>query len=689
MKRLVMVIFVVVGSCFAEETNQASLRMPEVVVTATRSETPAFDLPYATQSLSRDVIQDEQMSRTLPEALREIPSVMIQKTAYGQGSPYIRGFTGFRTLMLVDGIRLNNSTFRDGPNQYWSTVDPFSLQRLEVVKGPGSVLYGSDAIGGTVNAITLDAPDTLAARTCYRFASAEDSHIGRGEAGTGNQQVGITVGATYKAFGDLNDQPKTGYDEWNVDTKAEYRFHPDSKLVLGYQHASQNDVWRTHRTIYGIPWEGTTIGTDKQLSYDQWRDLVYLQYRALKLSPLLESLTVSVSFQQQDELLWRIKNNNTQQKQGVNVGTPGFWVQAQTPGPLGTWTCGLEYYHDIVDSYGYNYNAVGTLTSTDIQGPVADDASYDLFGAFVQDEIPLNSRLKFIVGGRYTFAGVDANKVRNPVTGGVMSLSDSWNSVVGSGRFIYQLDKQDRWHLFAGVSQGFRAPNLSDLTRLDIARSGEIETAAPGLRPEQFVTGEIGLKTRHDRFSAELAYYYTDIHDMIIRAPTGNIVLGALEVTKRNAGNGYLHGVELSGRYEFAPQWSAFGWFSWMDGEVDSYPTSAPLTERKPLSRLMPASGQIGLRWEQPKPRLWIEAVCLMAAAQHELSPDDERDTQRIPPGGTPGYGVFTVRGGWQINKYASLSVALENLLDKDYRIHGSGINEPGRNFILTADLRF
>ena len=87
------------------------------------------------------------------------PSVMVQKTGYGQGSPYLRGFTGFRTLMMVDGIRLNNSTFRDGPNQYWNTVDPWSVARYEAVMGPASVLYGSDAVGGAVNALSFAPPD--------------------------------------------------------------------------------------------------------------------------------------------------------------------------------------------------------------------------------------------------------------------------------------------------------------------------------------------------------------------------------------------------------------------------------------------------------------------------------------------------------------------------------------------------
>jgi len=86
---------------------------------------------------ARELIENRQV-RTLAEALRELPGVMVQKTGHGQGSPYIRGFTGLRTLFLIDGIRLNNSTFREGPNQYWNTVDPFSV--LDVSRRSKSVL---------------------------------------------------------------------------------------------------------------------------------------------------------------------------------------------------------------------------------------------------------------------------------------------------------------------------------------------------------------------------------------------------------------------------------------------------------------------------------------------------------------------------------------------------------------------
>ncbi|MBM3859100.1 MAG: TonB-dependent receptor [Verrucomicrobia bacterium] len=689
-RTLIVVLMFVASAVAAVAQTNLPARLPEVVVTATRSESMAFDLPHSTLSLSRDVIQDEHLSRTVPEALREVPGVMIQKTAHGQGSPYIRGFTGFRTLMLIDGIRLNNSTFRDGPNQYWNTVDPFSVERLELVKGPSSVLYGSDAIGGTVNALTLAPPDHLSGRAYYRFASAEDSHTGRAEGGGKAGPFSLLAGVSVKSYGDLNDQPKTGYDEWDTDLKAEYRISDSHKLVAAWQHVVQDDAWRTHRTIYAVPFHGTAIGAEREVIYDQKRDLAYLQYHADDIGGVVDSFKLSGSYQFQGEDMNRLRSNYRRELSVVDVHTMGLSAQLVSPSPVGTWTYGVEFYRDWVNSGQTTYNSNGTLRAVSYQGPVADDATYDLFGLYVQNELDITARWKLIVGGRYTFAGVDAGKVSNTVTQTRMSISDEWHSGVGSGRVIYQLDEKNHWHIFAGVSQGFRAPNLSDLTRFDVARGGtEGEVPSPGLRPEQFITGEIGLKTRYDKFEAELSYYYSAIEDMIVRAPTGNMIdPTTYEVIKRNADSGYLHGIELSARYRFLPQWSVFGWVSWMEGKVDGYPTSSATAQTEYLSRVMPLSGEIGVRWETENRRFWAEAVTLMADTADKLASGDLTDN-RIPPGGTPGYAVFTVRGGWRINQYANLTVALENIADKDYRVHGSGVNEPGRNFIVAADVRF
>jgi len=686
---------------FAEERAaepRALARLDPVVVTATRRERSLFDAPaMADVVTSLDI--DEHMYRTTPEALRDIPGIMVQKTGHGQGSPYIRGFTGFRNLLLIDGIRLNNSVFRDGPNQYWNTVDPYSILRLEVIKGPSSVLYGSDAIGGTVNAITKG-PSTYGegfgygGRGYYRVSSAENSHTVRAELSTSwDHELGFYGGGSYKHYGDLisggGRQPQTGYEEFDADFKAEYFLTPDARLIVAHQRVNQNDAWRTHRTIFGQSFEGTTVGDEQRRVLDQDRDLTYAQLHAVDLGGLVDAARFSVSFHSQSEERDRVRADGRRDIQGFDADTLGAWAQFESASPIGEWTYGVEFYRDYVDSYRRDFDAAGNLTGVGIQGPVADDAIYDLIGVYAQDDIQMNDTLNLIVGARFNYARANADEVEDPETGSRISIDQDYNSFVGSVRFVQRLDEQDRWNLFGGVSQGFRAPNLSDLTRLDTARSNEIETPSPDLDPEHFVSYELGLKTRHEDFAAQASYHYTDITDMIIRQPTGAIVDGDNEVTKRNAGDGYVQGVELEASWRFHPQFTAFGWFAWLDGEVDTFPTAAPVSVREPIDRLMPPTAQLGLRWDAPERDVWIESVLTLADEADRLSTRDESDTQRIPPGGTPGYAVLSFRGGWRINNNISLTAALENVTDEDYRIHGSGVNEPGINFVLGIEGRF
>jgi len=706
--------FLVLGAlslrCAAPATADAPEPVPaegrpivlqEVVITATRTEKQTFDVPETVAVLDAEDLQTRRLARTVPEALREVPGVLVQKTSHGQGSPYIRGFTGFRTLFLIDGIRLNNAVFRDGPNQYWNTVDPLTVQRLEVVKGTGSVLYGSDAIGGTVNALTRSF-DPIAvdrgwqARLYYRYAGAEDAHVARGEVGAApGGALRIFAGASWKDFGDVRGgrelglQPKTGYDELDGDVKIEYRFANDARLVFAHQQVEQDDAWRTHKTIYAQSWQGTEVGNEKRRSLDQRRRLTYLQYHGHDLAPAVDGLTASLSWHAQEEEQFRIKADDKSDRQGFDVGTLGAWIQAETASPVGLWTYGAEWYRDDVSSFLKKYAVDGSLSSVAIQGPVADDATYDLAGLFVQDDVALIDGVDLIVGGRYTYARAEAERFQDPVTGDASSLAKSWDTVVGSARLLWAVDQADHWHLFAGLSQEFRAPNLSDLTSSVEARSDEQEIPATDLDPERFLSGEVGVKARFARAAVEVSYFYTAIDGMIIRAPTGRVTDGGLrEVTKLNSGDGFVHGIELGGSLGLPGDLTAFGTFAWLEGEVDTFVTSDSPAVRAPISRLMPPTASGGLRWEPAGRPGWLEALVTVAGEADRLSPSDRNDTQRIPPGGTPGYVVATVRGGLEIRDDLTLSAAVENITDEDYRIHGSGQNEPGTNFVIGLDWR-
>jgi hemoglobin/transferrin/lactoferrin receptor protein len=257
-------------------------------------------------------------------------------------------------------------------------------------------------------------------------------------------------------------------------------------------------------------------------------------------------------------------------------------------------------------------------------------------------------------------------------------------------RGVVRLDRADRSNLFVGVSEAFRAPNLSDLTRFDLAEGGQIETPAPGLEPEYFLTREIGWRTRRSPWSAEAAYFHTTIRNQIIRTPTGATVDGLAEVTKRNSGSGYVHGIELAAALTWPRAWTLRGNLTWQKGELDHFPSAdSAVLVRAPLSRVMPVTAHLALRWEPRPARVWLELAGSAAARQDRLAPADQVDTERIPAGGTPGYRVVKLRGGWHPTAALLFTAALENLTDANYRIHGSGLNEPGRGFVVSAESRF
>jgi hemoglobin/transferrin/lactoferrin receptor protein len=593
--------------------------------------------------------------------------------------------------MLIDGVRLNNSVFRSGPNQYWATVDPLSIARLEVVRGPSSVLYGSDALGGTANVITKS-PWTWGPRGTgfnhaealhYRFGSADSSDVVRGEVSmTWDDRTGVLFGADGKWFDDVSagddtgTQAYTGYDEWAGDLKVEQTLGRGTSLVLLHQRLEQDDSPRTHRTIFAEPFEGTTVGTDRLHEFDQARALTYLQLHSVEQPGAVDSFHANLSWHEQEEDLDRVSGSGSASQQGFDVGTLGLFAYASSPSPIGRLTYGADWYHDEVDSYS---------SSQPIQGPIADDAKYDLFGAFVQDEIEVAERTTLVLGGRFNHAAVDADSVFDPVTSSQTSLSDDWSAVVGSARFLHRIDP-DALHLFGGVSQGFRAPNLSDLTRLDSARSNEFEIPTPGLDPEYTTSYELGVKSFGPRLATQLSVYWTDVRDLILRRPTGNVNgSGQAEVVKENVGDGEIYGAEAEATVAVGEGWEVFCSATFVDGEIETFPTSAPVTDEQPPDKLMPFMAQVGARWARED--RWFELQVLGAGDADELSTADTLDTQRIPPGGTPGYVVVNLRGGLRLGQHVALDLGLENVFDEDYRVPGSGLNRPGRSLIVGLTL--
>lgn len=669
-----------------------ALAVPDVVVVADRVPTPRVDSPAASDVIPQAALEQRGV-RTLPEALNETTGVAVQKTSYGQGSPYIRGFTGFRTLLLVDGIRLNHPAFREGANQYWNTVDSGSLERLEILRGASSVLYGSDAVGGTVQAFTrspafaAEGESLATGRLFTRLASAERSATGRFEGTLAEGRWAMLAGVGAKTFGDLEGghntgrQRKAGYDETDLDFKLRVALDADRELVFAYQNVAQDDIWRTHRTPYGVSWHGTTVGTEKRHVFDQDRQLAYARY--LDAAPTLayDELTATLYLQRQAEDKDVVKKDGAHTTDGFDVDTLGLNLELRKETSQGLLVYGGDWVHDRVDSYRVSYRGTDGLERRyAIQGPVGDDATVDTLSAFAEHRTDIGPRWTATPGLRATRVETDVGRYEDFTQDphAPASLSRDWTDLTGSFKLARRMTEAGNWTLYGSVAQSFRAPNLSDLTRFDDARSGDIEIPSPDVDPEHFVTAEVGSHLGAGPVQWHSALFRTWIDGLIVRTLTGS----TNEFTKTNAGDGYVHGVENTLSCALGGGWSVHGGFAWMEGysEVD---------DRTEYVRTMPMTVLAALRRASADGRAWVEVGVKGVDKEDRLTVSDKADTQRIPPGGTPGYGVCHARAGWRATDALSLGLAVENLFDQDYRVHGSGSNEAGRNVILTASCTF
>jgi hemoglobin/transferrin/lactoferrin receptor protein len=639
--------------------------LSDLVVTATRIERSVFDTPHAVTVLDRQAIEDANVSST-PDLFRYAEGVYMQKTNQGGGSPFISGLTGKQVLILIDGIRQNNSYFRFGPHQYLNTIDPAMIERIEVVRGPTSVLYGSDALGGTINIITRrrtsfaegrDVDTRLEAQT---QSAAEATSFGlqlEGNVGA----LGFIGAARAKDYGevdgggDIGEQVPSGYEERNADLKFNWRLGDNSEITFGNQYVRQYDVPKTSEV---------TLGDKLQFNYEpQERLLSYLELRSEQAGPF-DAMALNVSHHRQregEEIITRAAPN-LETRELTTITTLGTSLQFSNRwGERQNFTYGLEYYHDDFDT---SKHALDRLTGTwSVATPgTPDGATYESFGAYVQDEIQVSERAELIGGVRYS-RFESAGRI------GSTELSFDTDNVTASVNALYRLTP--RLNLVAGIAQGFRAPNMEDFFgRVDFV--SEIPNTA--LEPEESLTRELGLKYLTEPLSGEIFYFDTDYEGFIDRV---TIAPGVRQ--RQNLADVRIRGVEGAVQYQWNDGWLISANATWTHGKDEN--------TGEPVRRIPPLNGSVRLR-HIATDRFWLEAAAVMASKQDRLAPGDLTDP-RIPPGGTPGYAVFDLTASFSLSEHHQFWMTLENIGDKLYKTHGSGLYAPGRSLNVSYQIAF
>lgn len=685
------VTLIVPGKVYSiEEKKEASgekkyIVLPEVVITATRINQMLFDVSKPGSLISNG---DDEMQKALMmnETLDETPGVLLQKTTQGHGTPIIRGFIGRENLVLLDGIRLNNSTLRSGPVQYMNTVDNFLVDKIEIIRGPGSALYGSDALGGVVNIIGKNpsSQNIIGVRSISRVDSASNGVATRLELDGKLDKISYLFGGTYKnisnlrAGDDFGVLTPTGFNEQDADAKIIYNPSKESALSLNYQFTRQNEVPRYDS--YKGSRMFTGAGTYQKYLYDpQERHLGWLKFEQQNLCSWIDSLSMTASFHRQLEgrALQKVAKTVITEYSD-RVDTIGFAPQLTTKIDNHRLVYGFEYYNDYVESRYWDHSTITDVrTENALNSTFPDGSRYNTAGIFLADEWQLSDALKLAPEIRYSRMEYASTIRGNP---SVRELTGIFQNVTGNFGLTYKM--LNGVNLCGNISQGFRAPNLDDLVTLRVENQG-VDVPNYDIRPEKNTNIEAGIKCELDKLSWSAFYYFSDVIDRIERKPgtyNGATTLNGIPVyQKSNIGKAQTQGIELNGRLflDELLHFSVAGNLTWTEGEN--------LVDAEPLSRIPPLNGLLSVRYEVAG---WgLEAYTRFADIQNRLSTRDKTDT-RIDPNGTASWYTLNIRGNIKISDALRITAGMENILDRGYRIHSSGVDAAGRNLFLSVEAK-
>lgn len=609
-------------------------------------------------------------TRTVPEMLSYETGVMVQKTNHGGGSPSLRGLHGNQTLMMVDGVRLNNSIFRYGPNQYLNTVDAFAVDQLDVLFGSGSIQYGSDAMGGVI-AAKFHEPEFVKCnqwvpKVFFRTTTGNQEYSMRSSVDRCFGQNAITAGITMRQFGDvlaggdLKYQRPSGYKEFDVDVKF-VRKDKLGKWVAAHQSNNQFDVPIFHRmALENYKFYNTTL---------QARTLTYLKRSLVFSGKLFDEIELMAGRQNQHEHREFQKNNsNLLRTERDSVNT--YFFTTKFYGKLHNrwqWVLGTDFYFDKVNSARTDADvALGTLKQ--IRGLYPNGSTQmqnSAFGYITKT----GDRGLVRLGGRYNYTQITLQTLE---TGNVQYQKGAF---VADGAGSFKVTK--KLHLYGNVGTGFRSPNIDDMGTLGIV-DFRFETPQYGLLPEYSFNKELGLKYKSAKSQFNVCVFHNAMSGLISRIKAGSDSMQGYPVyQKQNLGSSLIYGAELDWKHEFGGHWVFGGGGSLIVGDN--------ITGNEPMRRIPPAMCNAVLRYKL-NGSVSFSMNIIGARAQLRLAKGDIQDN-RIGPAGTPGY--FTGDLRCEMNfKRATVDIAILNLRNQRYKTHGSGIYSMGRAVQLLIGIK-
>ncbi|MGH8496489.1 MAG: TonB-dependent receptor plug domain-containing protein [Gammaproteobacteria bacterium] len=651
-----------------------------VQVTAGRHAGTQADVPQPVSIVTRAEIE-RQVPQTWTDLLRGEPGVFNQSSGPGQGIIIVRGLKGSEVLHLVDGMRLNNAFFRNAPTQFMALVDPYNIERIELVRGPASVLYGSDALGGVAQILTPEerfAGDDFSTRfrALTQYGSADASKATRLEAAAGREDFSLAGGFTFR---DIGEQVAAGgervpdtdylYRAWNG--KMLWSPQPGHELTLSASYSIIPLLARYHQIVSGF---GMMPDSDFSFFQPNSRSFFHGRYAWRPRAGFADDVQLHVARQViRDDRFNRSFQGAENELSAERSTLDGFTAQFYKSYRAHDLTWGLDLYHDEVRSAA-SVTSLATGESMVVQSSFPDGASSDDFGAYVNDSWMVSRNWLIDWGLRFNYARTDLPPADR---GTGTDVEDS--TFTGSVGARYELTPALSWSV--NVGRGFRAPNVFDLGTLGERPNGRFNIPNPDLEPETVNSLDSGFKWYDERWTGQIFAFYSRYEDRISSVATGNPRPdGLTEVQSRNIASATYYGIESGARYHANADWEVYVTANYTHGEDDVEGMESP------ANRVPPLNGQLGVLL-RPRPQLYFESYLLFADRQDRLAPQD-LDDSRIDPTGTAGWGSLNVRLGWTPEPGYRIQLHAGNLLDHDYREHGSGIEAPGRGLAVTVEMQ-
>ena len=706
------------------EENQ----LDQITLSVARFKLQKDEIPQKIISISPSEIELAN-PQTSADLLESTGQVFVQKSQLGGGSPMIRGFSTNRLLLTVDGVRMNSAIFRSGNLQNVISVDPMMVESAEVILGPGSVVYGSDAIGGVMNFYTLKPDFSFMEGTSFsgnihtRFATANNENTVHADVNVGRENWAFRTGITYSDFGDLKmgehgpddylrteyaerqngfdvmvDNPDplvqkpTGYDQINFLQKIKYMPSKDWDFNLGLIYSNTSDFPRYDR-LYRKR-DGLLRSAEWYYGPQTWF-LGNLNINHRSNSELYDKVQFTGAYQffgesRNDRNFGDPVLFSTEE----NVDAYSFNLDFEKGFSESKFFYGFEYVLNNIGSKGYFIN-IETEKTGDTASRYPDDSKWQSLAAYSSYQWKLSEDLSLQSGIRYNHIFVDATFSDRFYDFPFEEADISTGAVTGSLGLNWKQNDFIGWKL--GLSTAFRAPNIDDIGKIFDSEPGSVVVPNPDLRSEYAYNAELGADMNiNDNIRLGLTGYYTYLDNAMVRRDFN--LDGVTEIDYQgepsrvqaiqNAANAYVYGLEAGLEIDFSVALRMNSQFSYTHGEENEGGEYVPLRHAAPLF------GNTHLVWNKRRLKLDLFAEYNGEFEFEDLAPGEQGKSYlyALDANGnpySPAWYTLNLTGQYKVNANWLATVSVENITDQRYRTYSSGIAAAGRNLIIALSYTF